>query len=163
MTMALDRWIAVIFLLICLIYGYTAFFTMDGGLPPFMQRNPIWPSTLPKLLSILGIAIAFVVLFTKTGSAEPNEGDIDYRNLGKYKIGHALFLMGLMVVYAISLRPIGFIIATTGFLCLGGYVLGERKFHFLVPIAIFATLSIWYLVQEVLGIFLRPLPWFMGA
>ncbi|MGR3344909.1 MAG: tripartite tricarboxylate transporter TctB family protein, partial [Paracoccaceae bacterium] len=39
--MALDRWIAVVFLLICLIYGYTAFFTMDGGLPPFMQRNPI--------------------------------------------------------------------------------------------------------------------------
>jgi putative tricarboxylic transport membrane protein len=158
--MALDRWIAVLFLLMCLIYGYTAFFSMDGSLPPFMQRNPIWPSTLPKLLSVLGIGVAFLVLFTKS---EATESDIDYRNLGRYKIGHALFLMGLMVVYALSLRPIGFIISTAGFLCLGGYVLGERKFHILVPVAIVATLSIWYLVQEVLGIFLRPLPWFMGV
>jgi len=161
--MALDRWIAVLFLLMCLIYGYTAFFTMDAGLPPFMRRNPIWPSTLPKPLSILGICIAFLVLFSKTENKALNEGDIDYRNLGKYKLGHALFLMCLMIVYAISLRPIGFIISTTGFLCLGGYVLGERKLHYLVPIAVIATLSIWYLVQEVLGIFLRPLPWFMGV
>jgi putative tricarboxylic transport membrane protein len=162
-NMALDRWIAVLFLLLCLIYGYTAFFTMDGSLPPFMQRNPIWPSTLPKLLSVLGVGVAFLVLFSEPEKSGFNEGDIDYRNLGRYKIGHALFLMGLMVVYALSLRPIGFIISTTGFLCLGGYVLGERKFYILVPIAIVATLSIWYLVQEVLGIFLRPLPWFMGV
>lgn len=160
--MALDRWIAVIFLLICLIYGYTAYFTMDGSLPPFMQRNPIWPSTLPKMLSVLGIATAFLVLVSSTDKSEPDEGAIDYRNLGKYKLGHALFLMGLMVVYAISLRPVGFLISTTSFLCLGGYVLGERKLYILIPIAVFATGSIWYLVQEVLGIFLRPLPMFMG-
>ncbi len=39
--MALDRWIALIFLLICLVYGYIAFFSMDAALPPFMKRNPI--------------------------------------------------------------------------------------------------------------------------
>ena len=43
--MALDRWIALIILGIALAYGYAAFFTMDQLLPPFMQRNPIWPST----------------------------------------------------------------------------------------------------------------------
>ena len=160
--MALDRWIAVVFLLICLIYGYTAFFTMDDGLPPFMRRNPIWPSTLPKMLSILGMATAFLVLFAKPAKDGPAEGDIDYRKLGQYKLGHALFLMGLMVVYAISLRPIGFLTSTTVFLFLGGYVLGERKLYILIPIAVIASVSIWYLVQEVLGIFLRPLPWFMG-
>ncbi len=160
--MALDRWIAVIFLLICLIYGYTAFFTMDDGLPPFMQRNPIWPSTLPKLLAILGIGTALLVLFTKSNKDGPGEDDIDYRNLGKYKLGHAIFLMSLMVVYALALRPVGFLISTTGFLFLGGYVLGERKLYILIPVALIASGSIWYLVQEVLGIFLRPFPWFMG-
>ena len=160
--MALDRWIAVVFLLICLIYGYTAFFTMDGSLPPFMRRNPIWPSTLPKLLAILGIATAFIVLLAKSSKDGPGDDDIDYRNLGKYKLGHALFLMGLMVAYAFALRPIGFLVSTTAFLFLGGYVLGERKLYVLIPIAVFASVSIWYLVQEVLGIFLRPLPWFMG-
>ena len=53
--MALDRWLALILLGICITYGYTAWFTMDNSLAPFMQRNPIWPSTFPKLLSILGM------------------------------------------------------------------------------------------------------------
>ncbi len=160
--MALDRWIAVVFLLLCLIYGYTAFFTMDGSLPPFMRRNPIWPSTLPKLLSILGIGVAFLVLFSKPEEVALAEGDIDYRKLGSYKLGHAVMLMGLMILYAVSLRPVGFLISTSVFLILGGYILGERKFHILLPIAFIATGSIWYLVQEVLGIFLRPLPLIMG-
>ena len=42
--MALDRWIALIILVMSLGYGYTAFFTMDGALAPFMRNNPIWPS-----------------------------------------------------------------------------------------------------------------------
>ena len=56
--MALDRWIALIILMICIAYGYTAFFTMDAQLPPFMQRNPVWPSTFPKVLSVLAIIAA---------------------------------------------------------------------------------------------------------
>ena len=46
--MALDRWIALALLGVCLAYGYTAWFTMDDGLAPFMKRNPIWPSTFPE-------------------------------------------------------------------------------------------------------------------
>jgi putative tricarboxylic transport membrane protein len=33
----------------------------------------------------------------------------------------------------------------------------------MVPVALIAAGSIWYLVQEVLGIFLRPFPYFMGV
>ncbi|MGB1178265.1 MAG: tripartite tricarboxylate transporter TctB family protein, partial [Lentibacter algarum] len=47
--MTLDRWIALILLGICIIYGYTAWFTMDASLAPFMRRNPIWPSSFPKV------------------------------------------------------------------------------------------------------------------
>jgi putative tricarboxylic transport membrane protein len=25
---------------------------MDQLLPPFMQRNPVWPSTFPKVLAV---------------------------------------------------------------------------------------------------------------
>ena len=58
--MALDRWIALILLGFCFIYGYTAWFTMDVGLAPFMKRNPIWPSTFPKILSVLGATASFL-------------------------------------------------------------------------------------------------------
>ena len=40
-------------------------------------------------------------------------------------------------------------------------ILGERRYALLVPVAVLAAFLIWYLVQEVLGIFLRPWPWFI--
>ena len=160
--MALDRWIALIILGITLAYGYAAFFTMDQLLPPFMQRNPIWPSTFPKVLSVLAtLTCLVIVLGLEKSDADEKTPDIDYRRLGDYNLVQALLLLGLMVAYALLLRPAGFIFSTIGFLSLGGFVLGERKFHFLLPIAALATGFIWYLVEVVLGIFLRPWPFFI--
>ncbi|SIT77962.1 putative tricarboxylic transport membrane protein [Yoonia rosea] len=164
--MALDRWIALIFVLFCCVYGYAAFFTMDQLLPPFMQRNPVWPSTFPKVLAVLGIIVGLVVLLglekTDDSDAGPSATEINYRRLHEYKLGQALMLLALMVLYALMLRPAGFLISTTVFLTAGSAILGERKFHIMIPVAVFATGSVWYLVQEVLGIFLRPFPFFMG-
>lgn len=160
--MALDRWIALVLLGVCLIYGYAAWFTMDELLAPFMQRNPIWPSTFPKVLSVLGI-IACLVILTGIEKGEAKIGDIDYRRLWEYNFGQALLLLGLMVLYALMLRPAGFILSTVGFLMLGSVILGERRFVLTAVIAAIATGIVWYLVQVVLGIFLRPLPMFMGV
>lgn len=160
--MALDRWIALVLLGICLAYGYTAWFTMDGSLAPFMQRNPIWPSTFPKVLSVLGI-IATCAILLGFEKSEEKEAEIDYRRLGDYFLGQAILLLGLMVVYALCLRPVGFIISTAGFLILGSFILGERKWHVMLPVALIATVLVWYLVQEVLGIYMRPLPGILGS
>lgn len=158
--MALDRWIALVFIALVCVYGYAAFFTMDDSLPPILRRNPIWPSTFPKILTILGLIVGLIVLFTpkpKTNAA-PKDGVIDLRRLGDYHIWQALTLLGLMVAYALTLRPLGFVGSTIGFLVLGSVLLGERRLHILLPVAGIAVGSIWYLVQEVLGIFLRPWP-----
>jgi putative tricarboxylic transport membrane protein len=159
--MALDRWIALVLLGVCLAYGYAAWFTMDGNLAPFMKRNPIWPSTFPKVLSIVGIFATLVILlgFEK---ADPKEADVDYRRLPEYHLGQALLLLGLMLAYALCLRPLGFLISTSAFLILGSYILGERKWHIMLPVALITTVSVWYLVQEVLDIYMRPLPGFLG-
>jgi len=159
--MALDRWIGLVLLGVCLVYGYAAWFTMDDMLAPFMQRNPIWPSTFPKVLSLLGIAASLVIVLGLE-KGEAKIGDIDYRKLWEYNLGQALLLLGLMVLYALLLRPAGFILSTSGFLILGSVILGERRFILTVIIAAIATGVVWYLVQVVLGIFLRPLPVFMG-
>lgn len=163
--MALDRWIALIFVAFCSIYGYAAFFMMDQLLPPFMQRNPVWPSTFPKVLAVLGIIVGLIVLLGVEKAEDdgaPSATEINYRRLGDYKIGQALMLLGLMVLYALMLRPAGFLISTTTFLVAGSAILGERKFHIMIPVGALATGFVWYLVQEVLGIFLRPYPFFMG-
>jgi putative tricarboxylic transport membrane protein len=161
--MVLDRWIALIFVLVCLIYGYAAFFTMDQLLPPFMQRNPVWPSTFPKVLAVGGLICGMVVLLGLEKPA-PDTGavpDIDYRKLTEYKLGQAISLLGLMVAYALTLRSLGFLISTFSFLTLGAMLLGERRLMVLGPIATLATGAVWDLVQEVLGIFLSPLPSFL--
>ena len=70
--MALDKIIVLIFTTIFLIYGYTSFYEMDNLLPPILKMNPVWPSTFPKFISILGLIICFLILIkfekTKTGS-----------------------------------------------------------------------------------------------
>lgn len=159
--MALDRWIALVILGICLIYGYTAWFTMDDSLAPFMRRNPIWPSTFPKVLSILGV-IASTIILLGLEKGEQKQSDIDYRRLGDYNLLQALLLLGLMVAYALCLRPLGFIISTAAFLILGSVILGERNWRMMFLVTFIATLSVWYLVQQVLGIYLRPFPGFLG-
>ena len=159
--MALDRWIALVFLLLCLVYGYTAFFVMDAGLPPFMQRNPVWPSTFPKVLAVCGVLVSLVVLLGfEKGAGEPKQGEIDYRRLAQYDVGRAVALLLLMAGYAFTLRPAGFIASTVLFLVLAAAILGERRMAVLVPVAVVTAVGVWYLVQEVLGIYLRPLPTF---
>ena len=160
--MSLDRWIALAFLAICCVYGYAAFFEMDRLLPPFMQRNPVWPSTFPKVLAVLG---ALTARSSRRGLEKAQGGgktpDIDQARLREYELGKALGLLALMVAYALLLRPLGFLLSTTAFLSVGAVVLGERKFHVLIPIACAAAGVVWWLVDQALGIFLRPLPWFL--
>ena len=164
--MALDRWIALAFVALCCVYGYAAFFTMDDSLPPILRRNPIWPSTFPKMLAVAGIVVGLMVLFAPKPQPKPDAkkasaSAIDLSRLGDYHIGQALALIGLMLAYAFTLRPLGFLGSTVLFLVLGATILGERRFHVLIPVAALAAGSIWYLVQEVLGIFLRPWPTFL--
>lgn len=162
-VMTLERWIGLLFLLFCCVYGYAAFFGMDHLLPPILKRAPVWPSSFPKILSLVGMIVALVVVFT-TGPANATdsaESGIDYRRLHEYKFGQAALLITGMVAYALLLRPLGFITATTLFLAGSSFILGERRFHLMIPIAVIGAFAVWYLVQELLGIFLSPWPGFV--
>ena len=160
--MALDRWIAFVILLICLAYGYAAYFTMDELVPPIMRRSPIWPSSFPKVLAIGGTFLSLVILLRLEKSpGKRDAADINLSRLGDYKIGQALLLIGLMVAYAFLLRPLGFLASTFLFLSIGSFILGERRFVVMAVASAIAAGFVWYLVDEVLGIFLTPFPAFM--
>ena len=160
--MALDRWLALLIALIFLIYGYTAFFQMDGLLPPILQRNPVWPSTFPKILSVIGVIGAVAVLVNIEKSDKQIGDDIDMSNWQRYKVFDALALIAGMIVYALTLRALGFLAATFLFLSLGAVLLGERRFLLLILVSGLASYSIWYLVDSVLGIYMTPYPAFLG-
>ena len=156
--MGLDRYIALVFLLVCAVYGYTAFFTMDQGLPPIMQRNPVWPSTFPKVLSVAGILVGLWLVLGMEKPLDPEKAVIDYRKITEYKIGQAALLLALMVVYALALRPAGFLISTTVFLIAGTAILGERRWLIMILVAATASGVVWFLVDQVLGVYMSPFP-----
>jgi len=158
--MKLDKWIAVLFLLFSLIYGYTAY---SYELLPFERNMTFLPNTLPMVLSVLGIILAMVLIFTPAATADSGEeqGNTDASNPRQYKPGQALVLLVAMAPYALALRPSGFIAATILFLAGCSFVLGERRYLVMIPIAVTGAFVIWYLVQELLGIFLRPWPGFI--
>ncbi|MBO6510900.1 MAG: tripartite tricarboxylate transporter TctB family protein [Roseibium sp.] len=157
--MALDRWLALVILLICLAYGYAAFFAMDASLPPIVKRSPIWPSSFPKVLAVGAILLSLTVLlgFEKS-PAKTEAADINLSRLHEYKVGQAIMLLGLMVAYALLLRPLGFLLSTFLFLSVGSFILGERRFVLMAVVAAVAAGTVWYLVDVVLGIFLSPFP-----
>lgn len=160
--MALDKWIAVIVLVIALVYGYAAF---TYPLLPFERNMTFLPNTMPMALSGLGILLSLIIILAPKKPADVDGtvlGDFDTSNLRKYKTGQALGLIAAMVLYALALRPVGFLLATMLFLVGAGWILGERRLLFMTVVASVGAGSIWYLVQEALGIFLRPLPWFLS-
>ncbi len=157
--MALDKWIALVFLVIALIYGYASF---TYPLLPFERNMVFVPNTLPNVLSVIAAFLALILLLSPKPKVEGDVlGDIDIAKLRQYKVGQALGLLAAMVLYALALRSVGFLASTTIFLVGTGWILGERKLHIMVPVALLGAGAIWYLVQEALGIFLRPLPWFL--
>ncbi len=159
--MKLDKWIAVLFLLLCLIYGYTAF---TYELLPFERNMSFLPNTMPITLSVLGGILALVLIFAPETAPDDGEvlGTIEVSKLRQYKLGQAIVLLLAMVAYALALRPIGFMASTVLFLAGGSFILGERRYLIMIPIAVTGAFGIWYLVQEMLGIFLRPWPWFIA-
>ena len=157
--MALDRWVAIIILAISLVYGYAAY---NYPLLPFERNMSFLPNTLPMALSALGVIVALVILFSPRTADDADLGELDPERIREFKIGQTLGLVAAMVLYALLLRPIGFLAATALFIAGSSVILGERKFHVLVPIAVVTSGLIWYLVQETLGIFLRPWPAFLS-
>ena len=57
--MALDRWIAVFFLTISIVYGYAAF---NYELLPFERNMAFLPNTMPMALSVVGALLSLVLL-----------------------------------------------------------------------------------------------------
>ena len=156
----LERSIAFLILVLFLIYGYTAWFVMDALLPPVLKFNPIWPSSFPKIISVLGVVIALGILLTAKGDVS-EDNELDIKQWRSYDIKPVLLLLAFMTVYALTLRPLGFLIATPLFLFASSLVLGEKRYLKLAMISFIAAFIIWNLVDTVLGIYLHPLPLFM--
>ena len=157
----LNRAVALVLLAFSSGYLYLAY---SYHLLPFERFLAVKPNTMPMGLAIGGIICSLIILIQPQvpdveGDGTVNRPDAEYlQNPQNFNWGQGIGLLVLAAVYAVSLHALGFLFCTSAFLVLGGILLGERRYTFLIPIAITASVLVWYLVDEVLTIFLRPWP-----
>ena len=159
--LSINRWIALGMLAFSSGYGYLAF---TYRILPFEQFLEMKPNTLPIGLAVAGMVCSAVLVVMPDSSSSSEENKVigsDQKYLESpenYEWGKGIGLLILAVIYALSLRQAGFLIATSLFLSIGGLMLGERKVWILLPVSCLASFLVWYLVNEVLSIFMRPWP-----
>ena len=159
----LNRVVALVLLAFSSSYGYLAY---SYNLLPFERFLAVRPNTMPIGLAIAGVICSIAIIIQPQAPEIENEGDGtvnrpdgEYlKNPQNFNWGQGIGLLVLATVFALSLREAGFLLCTSTFLVLGGILLGERRYTFLIPISITASVLVWYLVDQVLTIYLRPWP-----
>lgn len=141
-----DRVGAMIFLLVCLCYGYQ---TSQIPLFPGDEYEPFTARTLPTLLTFIGIGLSLLLLVT--GQPDVKSGAVVEFNW-KLLTG---FLV-LMALYGVGLTYLGFVIATSLFLLAGFYLLGERRKAVLFGASFPFVLAFYLLLTQGLDIYLEP-------
>ena len=116
----LEKIIALIILIICIVYAYTSFVIMQANLLPFELNMTVLPNSLPKVISIFGIVISLFLILKKDEDIEKDEDQskIDLNNVLNFYYGKALSIIFLMILYTLCLRPVGFILSSILFLSL---------------------------------------------
>ena len=66
----LEKIIALIILIICIVYAYTSFIIMQANLLPFELNMTVLPNSLPKVISIFGIVISLFLILKKDEDIE---------------------------------------------------------------------------------------------
>ncbi len=149
----LDRLVALFMVTFFVVYIYLSY---HFQLLPFERRMSFKPDTMPKAIGILGLILSLLVLFTASGREnKDNQGwkNYDYKS-------YTLMILA-MFIYATLLKPAGFVVATTAFIMAGAIILGERKYLKLFVIAFLGAMIIWFIVDNLLGIYLYPVPAFI--
>ena len=67
------------------------------------------------------------------------------------------------MIYALALRPFGFMLSTVAFLVFGGILLGERRLVVLFVFPVLVSYIVWQLLNTLLGVHLPPYPIFLGG
>ena len=70
LVLNLEKIIALIILIICIVYAYTSFVIMQANLLPFELNMTVLPNSLPKVISIFGIVISLFLILKKDEDIE---------------------------------------------------------------------------------------------
>ena len=141
-----DRIGALLILTFSVAYGALAF---RIPLLPFQRNAAFTAQTLPMALSVVGIALSLLLLI------RPSDVKTDVTG---YKWGLGALICVFMVIYGLTVRPAGFILATSVFLMACMLALGERRWLLIVGASVPLVVGFWALMALVLDVYVAPWP-----
>ena len=168
----IDRVVGIVLLVISVLFMLQAM-ALEEVIAPIFKNRPMRLDTMPKIIGVIAIIASIITIIAPTmGTTQPSDqkvkvakeklSDLSFANIGDYAVGQLALMIAMMCVYAMVLRPLGFIPSTMIFLFLGSLLLGERRWVGMVLVSIIAPTSIWLLVTYVLDRKIPAFPQFVG-
>ena len=109
---------------------------------------------MPYALSAIGIVLSLLILILPAKAGETKERFADvFKGLDWTRVG---MLLAMMVLYGMTLRLLGFVIASIIFLLGGFWILGERRKRLLFTGSVPLVLFVWFLMSKLLGMYIAP-------
>ena len=168
-----DRIVGIVLLIVSILFMIRAL-QLVNDIAPIFRNQPMRLDTMPKIIGVVAILASFITIFMPSTSVRDIEDEkvaeakdklkeeISFANIGDYAVGQLAVMIALMCVYALVLRPLGFIPATACFLFLGSLLLGERRWVGMIGVSVIAPTAIWLLVTYVLERKIPAWPEFLG-
>ena len=145
-------------LLFSAVYGVLALQLDSGG---GLAAGGFSPRTLPLILAVAGVILSLLLMLSRPAE-DPGAQPLS-RHLAALNWRPALLLCAMMLLYAAIFPYLGFVLATIIFLCGCMGVLGIRSPKVLVLASVPVTLVFWFILSQLLGIYLAPGELFAGA
>ncbi len=149
--MAREKVGALILLLFTLSYGLLA---TKIPLTFLAQQEFFTPRTMPYALSIVGVILSLAILIF------PTHDPAGKRTLAQETAGMdwatAIKLVVLMTLFGLTIKFLGFIVASILFLLIGFWILGERRVKLMLFTAIPLVILLWGLMSMLLGVYIAP-------
>ncbi|WP_026480230.1 tripartite tricarboxylate transporter TctB family protein [Ahrensia sp. 13_GOM-1096m] len=145
-----DRIGGILLLIFCCFYALKI---GNIRLLPFQADQAFTARTMPEALAIVGIILSMALIIFPT-----NRERFSIREFN-WPLGLAFLV--LMSLYGFTVRPFGFLLATSAFLIAGFAMLGERSPVKLVLVAVPLVVLFWALMNYGLDVTVQPLPSFL--
>jgi putative tricarboxylic transport membrane protein len=151
MNVKSEKMGALLILALSIAYGIFAF---KIPLIFLSQGETLNARTMPYALSITGIVLSLLIIILpsydaqKTVTVKAALGGLDWKRSGQ--------LLGLMIVYSLSMPWIGFVIGSMIFMAGGTMILGERNFKKILLASIPLVIALWLILTKILGMYIAP-------
>lgn len=121
----------------------------------FLAQQEIFTArTMPYALAVMGVILSLAILIL------PTVDPAGKRSLGEETRGmewpKAILLVVLMLVFGLTMKWLGFIIASIFFLLVGFWILGERRKPMMLLTAIPLVIVLWVIMSLLLGVYIAP-------